>query len=127
MNKKILLFCLLILVLFVSGCDAVQDLVDFVDSLFGDFLPTLWCWILYLISGVVNAMSYIFSNVATPALSLLPEYTLPTIDLNSVPFLGYAAYFIPISEGATLVKYLLTFYVTFFVGRIVLRWLKVLR
>lgn len=129
MKTKIYLrtFLLLTLVLFATGCDPVQDLVDFVDSLFSGFFPSIWCWMMYVISAIFNSVGSFMTLLVLPLFSILPEYTLPAIDLGSVPFLGYAAYFLPISEGATLVKYLLTFYTIWFVGRVILRWLKVLR
>ena len=136
-NKKFYLLCLLLTFLFISGCslsditDSFADLASWVVSVFNDvftdYIPDIACWLLSLLAAAVNAAGSFMTLLVSPMLSVLPEYTLPTVDLGDVPFLSYASYFIPISEGAILVKYLLTFYVSWFVGRVILRWLKVLR
>jgi len=114
---------------FLSGCDfgSVTDvwnwIVSFLSQVFGDLL----CWLLKFFYGGLQFFVDGFSNLVVTLLSVLPEYTPPMYTLSDIQFVRYAAYFLPIVEIAWLIKYFLVFYTGFFVIRIFLRWLKVVR
>lgn len=125
--RKFKYFTMLSLLLMLSGCDPIDDFISGINTLLSDYLPDVLCWVFTFLGSFVNGVGMIISTIVTPMLDILPTYDMPSVDVSGIPFLAYASYFIPISEGATLIKYLLEFYTSFFVVRIILRWLKVLR
>ena len=129
MKKQYLkLFVVLVLcLLFLTGCDEASVIVDWLNGLFSGYIATIGCWLLQMVVALSNASGYLVNIIVSPLIALLPEVTLPTISLSDSEFLQYAAYFLPISEAATLFKALILFYSSFFVGKLVLRWLKVIK
>ena len=125
MIKRIIASCLLLVSL--SGCDAIADVWAWLKSLLDAFWDDIICYIFGICMDVWNAIVGFFCDLVMPLISVLPEYAPPSLDLSGIPFLQYAAYFLPISESAAIMKYLIGFYMSFLVGRTVLKWLKVLR
>ncbi len=116
-----------VLPLFLSGCDLVSDTYDAISAFFTTYLPDLVCWMSSLFIGIANFLVVALCSILSSLITLLPEYEVPVVSLADNTILQYTAYFFPVSETATLVFYLFTFYTSFFFLRIVLRWLKVIR
>jgi hypothetical protein len=122
---KIVIICLALV--FLPACDVVSDVVDWIESLYDDYFSNIICWLMSAFAGVFSSTVEFVVPILTALVLLLPDVEFPDVDISDIPFLPYAAYFLPISEAAILIKYLVGFYTTFFIGRIILRWLKVLR
>lgn len=135
MNKKIVRICayifLIVISLFISGCDVMSfgltDIVSNISDFFNNYMPDIQCWFIRSFFGIINqfgtSLSFIFNLLA----STLPDVTLPVINVSSYSFVGYAAYFFPISESVTLMKYMLGFYLTWKGIRILLRTIRIFR
>lgn len=118
---------LLLSSLFLSGCDDIEVVFAWLTDLIGGYFNEFGCWLFGFVILIFQfAMDVLFNSI-TPLVDLLPEYAPSPLVLSDIPFMGYAAYFLPISEGATLVGYLLTFYSGYWVIKVILRWLKVVR
>lgn len=116
--------------LFLSGCsltDAVLDWLSYVLSFLYEGYASLTCMLKSYILEILLFFLQGLLSLITPIIELLPEYQFPIVDFSEIPFLGYAAYFLPISEISTLMIYFLQFMVGFWVVRVILRWLKILR
>lgn len=134
MKKKIGLLIILFVFLFVQGCDltnytlTISDVVDWFTNFFATAVPAVVCWIETVMFNFLNfVMTDLGNNIILPAVELLPQYSLPTVDFTSLPFINYAAYFFPISEAVTAMKFFLEFYLIFRLGKILFRGLKIFR
>lgn len=123
--KKTRVIILLVFIVTLAGCDPVGDIKDVIASLFTDYLPDITCWLWTLFTAFLNVIFLDTAPIIVAALGLLPQVTLPTITSQDLGFLSYVAFFLPIAEGATLVKYFVGFWLSFFLIRWAGRWLKV--
>ncbi|RJQ23115.1 MAG: hypothetical protein C4560_01330 [Nitrospiraceae bacterium] len=114
--------------LLLMGCDdPIDSAYQWVDSLFLSYVEPIVCWLYTFFIKSMQAIVNFNISLVLGLLSVLPEYEVNLPDLSEYEFFRYAAYFLPLSEAATMMKYLIMFYVSFWVGRVVLRWLKIMR
>jgi len=114
-------------VFLLPACDPIGDIASWITDFYNTYLADIGCWLLSALFSMISVAGDVIVGILTPIIALLPVVTLPTVDLSGSTVLGYTAYFFPVSETALLIKALIGFYTTFFVGRIILRWLKVLK
>jgi hypothetical protein len=125
-------FFLLPVILLLQGCDilsglSVSDVWTGISDFFTAYLSPFTCWLYNAFIVFIQLNLDAWSGLLAPIISLLPDVTIPTVNLSDIQAVKVAAYILPISEVATLVKYLIAFYFTFFLGRIILRWIKVMK
>jgi hypothetical protein len=111
---------------FLSGCtDPITDVFNFISDFYTAYLANIVCWIMQTFIDFIQLVVDDILIVLGGMFSILPTVTLPTINPNDLDWLRYAAYFLPISEAATLLKYFFYFFITFSGVRFLGRWLKV--
>ncbi|MBI5057090.1 MAG: hypothetical protein HZB61_10800 [Nitrospirae bacterium] len=128
MRKKVFLYVPFVFLLqSCSLTDTIDDVWLWFASLIETYLQPIICWFYTIFMGFIQMLVDFFLAMALGLVSVLPVYTVNIPSLSQYEFFQYAAYFLPIVEIATLMGYLISFYLTFWFGRIVLRWLKVIR
>ncbi|MCE5194378.1 MAG: hypothetical protein LLF28_02815 [Nitrospiraceae bacterium] len=123
--KKIIVLCLCLFLL--PGCFSVSDAFQWISDFFSAYLSDFVCLIITAFFDFLNQLAGQLNSFLSGLLNLLPQYQPPSFHISDFMFIQYAAYFLPISEGATLIKYFIAFYSSFWVGRVILRWLKILK
>jgi hypothetical protein len=118
---------LLTALLFLPGCDAIADSFQWLSDLLTTYWSTFVCWFYGIGHDVLQVVIDSFSQIVLTLSEYLPQYEMPSVSITDIEFVQYAAYFLPISETATLAKYLIAFYLNYSVVRIVLRWLKFIK
>lgn len=117
---RYIILCVIPLV--VTGCVTWQDVVDTVATSW----DTIVCWAVSLVSSVLQA----FLDFAVLTVTLF-SYILPVVDLPVVTFdsafMSAIAYFVPVSEVATVFVSVFTAIIGFYGVMVVLRWLKVVK
>lgn len=127
MKNKIRLIIFLMVPLLITACDPQQDVVTWVNDFINSYLADLVCWLYQIFVSLLQLVIDGLCAIVLPLVMLLPEYTINLPSLSSYEFMQIASYFVPITEAATMIKYLIEFYITFWFGRIILRWLKIIK
>jgi hypothetical protein len=127
MNRTFKIIISLLFVLLFSGCDVVTDVLAPFMELIAGFLAEIGCAIAAVFLTVAQFIVDKFCIVVTAMISILPEQELPSLSLSQLTVMPYIAFFIPIAEAAGLIKAFIGFFVTFFLGRWFLRWLKLFK
>lgn len=122
MKRKFVKVILLSLPFFLGGCSTWDEFVAIVNSGWS----TISCWFLSLVSAALQQhMNWMAATVAAIA-SILPTVSLPTISLDST-FMSAIAFFVPVSEMATVVVTVLGAVTLGYAAIVILRWLKIVR
>ena len=106
----------------LPGCTTWDDLVAAVDGGW----TTIICWVSKMTAAIIQAILNTSVSTINNIAAVLPTMNIPQPTLDS-QFISNIAFFVPISEMATVAVTVFSAVFASYAVFVVLRWLKIIR